>query len=287
MLATLGTIEFDGLNSFSDLKQKEESSYPEHALFLNKPRLQRTGDLLDEATFSMLFNNSFCVPEDRIEELRQARRNGNVLPMLLGTGEFIGDFVITSIETVHEQLGKLGNIISARVSVTIREFYDPNKQATKQAAFKKAAFAFDELKPLPLNLTQQPLAPSAEVMDEISTADLAVQQSVNAVFLADQGLSAFESASAAIEQATAKVAQAVSNAQAVLSTVVALQVSASTLNNKLTSLKNNAESLASSMPITSAGQATDASNDLLSAMQDVKSASAPLAVITAIRGIVL
>lgn len=121
MYAQLGNIVFQGLKGFDSFKQKRETNLVQHAVIDGKPKLQRIGTNLDEVTLSIQFHAAFCDPATEYASLDSAREAGEIMPLLLGSGEFAGNFVIQSITKDIEDLDHKGFLKNVVVEVSLIE----------------------------------------------------------------------------------------------------------------------------------------------------------------------
>lgn len=171
MFAQLGSIKFEGLRSLDTLSDKIGTNYAEHALIEGKPRLQRVGTNLREFQATGLLHAAFCNPEAEYDALDKARQDAEVLPLVYGNGFYEGDFVITEISRTPENTDAQGNYIALRVSMTLKEFVDPNKLITRQYRAKRNAFAVAEQRPLPANPTPPVQNPAVATSNNVQESD--------------------------------------------------------------------------------------------------------------------
>jgi phage protein U len=148
MFAQLGTIQFATAKSFSTFSERGSAKYAEHSLIDGKPRLQKTGNGLNEISVSILFHNSFCVPQTELNRLKEARDNGEILPLLWGDGTVEGDFIISDVEANKEQTTPEGTALSISVQLSLKEFVVPNKLQQEQADNRSKAKAVGNKKPV-------------------------------------------------------------------------------------------------------------------------------------------
>lgn len=141
MYAQLGNIRFEGVKGFTSLEESFGVNYVQHERIKGKPRLEFTGGILDTVSFGMNLHSSFTNPEDDIEAIKVYMLNKEVLPLVLGNGRLVGNFVIPSFKKNTVQTDPSGNIISATLTVELLESFteDPLKQSDEKA--KKKAFA--------------------------------------------------------------------------------------------------------------------------------------------------
>lgn len=121
MYSQLGNIVFQGLKGFESFQSKRETNYAQHAVIDGKPKLQRIGTNLEEVNLSIQFHGSFCTPETEIGSLDSAREAGEILPLLLGSGELVGNFVIQSISKDIMDLDERGSIKLAVLTISLLE----------------------------------------------------------------------------------------------------------------------------------------------------------------------
>lgn len=148
MNAQLGDIQFKGMLGFQSFTDDRSATYAEHALLDGKSRLQRTGDELERIGFSMLLHNSFCDPRSQYQQLEAYRENGDVLPLVDGSGQYIADFVIDKLSYDLVQGGPNGSWVAVNVDVSLVEYYVPNRVNSKTSSAKRVAFARSENSPL-------------------------------------------------------------------------------------------------------------------------------------------
>ncbi len=141
MYAQLGNIKFTGLKGFDSFQSKKSSQLAEHARIDGKPRLQKTGDALEEISLSIQLHSSFCNPETEIEALESARSAGSILPFINGAGELYGSYVISELEKTIKHTTPTGQIVLCSLAITLKEVYDEDPEKTEAALAKRTAFA--------------------------------------------------------------------------------------------------------------------------------------------------
>lgn len=147
MLASLGTIQFDGLKSFSSWSEDQEVAIVEHSLIGRAPLLEGTGLGLKNLSLSIYLHAEFCKPEEEINKLRTALTTFEILPLLLGNGKLVGEFVLQQMSVTRTQMDKEGNTFAATVSLTLKESVEDNKLKQKQQEASDKAFANGDKKP--------------------------------------------------------------------------------------------------------------------------------------------
>jgi len=119
--ATLGSIRFEGLKSFSELSETKSANYAQIPVIGGKPVLQRIGTDLAEITLGITFHRGFCDPDTEIAALESLRVSGEILPLTTGAGETLGNFVIRSISRDLVQTHTDGTTWEARLSLSLLE----------------------------------------------------------------------------------------------------------------------------------------------------------------------
>ena len=161
MYAQLGNIIFEGLKGFESLSfGGDEASYAELSLIGNKPRLQRTANTLQELSISIKFHQRFCNIQDQLEALKTYKDAGEVLPLLLGNGQYINDYVITAMPYKIEDAFYDGSPINVSVELTLKEFVSYDRSAQQRLIARKRAFAIGNKRPL----VRRPPQPETSVM---------------------------------------------------------------------------------------------------------------------------
>jgi phage protein U len=149
MLFQLGNIIFQGLLGPSTFNVDSlEAVYAEHQLLSGKSRLQPTGSMLEEIQMEIKFHAEFCKPDKQIDAIRQSIASKTIMPLLLGNGKFVNDYVVISAPYVIDEMLPDGTTKAATLTLTIREFVSYNKLEQKQNEAKKAAFAVGDKSPV-------------------------------------------------------------------------------------------------------------------------------------------
>lgn len=131
MIIQLGDKEFSGVFAPSDWSYGGgEANLAEHALINTKPRLQHTGEALEEISLRFHLRAEFCHPEQELADFDEWKSTGEILPLLLGTGEYRGDYLLQGLATTINQTFDDGTIVDAEVTLTLVEHVaaDPLRQ---------------------------------------------------------------------------------------------------------------------------------------------------------------
>lgn len=125
MYAVLGKIEFEVASGITGMEQRGSADWAEHSLIQGKPLLEWVGDGLDELTFSIQLHPWLGDPEARLRMLREAKSKHEPLAFVLGSGEYVGAFVITEISNTPRRTSADGRLYSSTVQVSLREYTGP------------------------------------------------------------------------------------------------------------------------------------------------------------------
>ena len=123
--AVLGDIRFNLITYFEGMELRYAADYAEHALIEGKPRLQWTGDKLDEVSWDLVFHSGFCDPEAELLKLRRAVSDHKALPLVFANGDYKGYFVPTEVTLTSRQLMRDGGAIWIESTLTLREYVEP------------------------------------------------------------------------------------------------------------------------------------------------------------------
>lgn len=148
MYAQLGNIVYEGVNSFEGFSRNDETTYAQFDLVNVKPRLQPIGNNLEEISITLKFRAEFTSPTANILALKKSKDQFEVLPLLMGTGRYVGDYVITSMSEAHDQAWMDGTLIEATIALSLKEYVVADKLQQQQIAARKQAFAVGDKKPI-------------------------------------------------------------------------------------------------------------------------------------------
>jgi phage protein U len=142
------------LNGFESFELKIQQPMPNMIQITGKPVIAPTGNELEEITIALVFRAEFIKPEEGIIELKKAKDSFQVLPLVKGSGRYMGDFVIVDMSISDVQALADGTTIEARISITLREYAASDRLQQQQAAARKIAFATGDKKPLSVAASQ-------------------------------------------------------------------------------------------------------------------------------------
>lgn len=139
MYAQLGNIIFTPVKGFTDVSVTSETNLVEHALIDGKPKIQRVGTNLETMEITILFDVAFCTPQSEVDALNSSREAGEVMPLVMGSGRFVGNYVIKSVQQTKVHEATDGTLLQAEVSLSLMEFANKQlNQAVSQSAISSA-----------------------------------------------------------------------------------------------------------------------------------------------------
>lgn len=141
MYYQLGNITFSGSYGPGGITSQHSARYSSTPLAGGGTVLQKTGDELITLSFDAYLHFSFVNPSSAIESFESARKNGEILPLTDGTGQFYGNYVVTSYNVARSGTNPSGETVEATISVSLSEYIDPDAAATlrRQAIANAAA----------------------------------------------------------------------------------------------------------------------------------------------------
>lgn len=262
MFFQLGNIIFTGLISPHLFNiDGDEAVYAEHELIGGKPRLQKTGDTLQEISFEIRFNANFCNPTEQIAALKAAKDNGTILPFLWGDGRYVNDYVVLKFPYAIDEAFADGTIVQATGALTIKEYVAYNPMEQKLLAQRKAAFAVGNKSPV-IQRSPQPVTPAKAIAQ---TATVAKQQAS----LIDKLVSNIQNNTAQAAVIGNQILESVNKANQAFSTMNTLLDAARDIDAQYNQIRSNAGNVVASLgavkalyPFTSISKLTSA-NTLL------------------------
>ena len=286
MFATFGNIQFALLTAPTSFTLKKETEFAEHARVNNKPRLQRTGEKLDELSIQLQFHKAFCVPETEVTKFESLRKSAQVNSFVLGSGELVGTFVIASItKTVNDTFDD-GTLLCVTLDVLFKESVSSTTLTDMALGAVASAFAVNPNTPLPIApSTSIADNPAAQIAEYVNTANVASKSAATAIAKAITKPNLLERASTLVAKATQDVTDALNKVDTVMNATQQFQAMATNLQTAVATARTNSDALHNLTPITNINDAKNASDVLQENMKTVNSASAPIALVQSYRGI--
>lgn len=112
------------IRTFDDYGRGSAGRWAQHDIIGDKPVLEFIGPDMEIISFSMQLRADQGIdPSKELEKLRKLRDTGQYFPLVIG-GKLITDnmWVIESLDESVSFWGKFGSIMSAKVSVTLKEY---------------------------------------------------------------------------------------------------------------------------------------------------------------------
>lgn len=128
VIGTLGDIVFsvsrNQVNTFDNLKWDSSAKYASHERHLQETLLEFVGTDNDTITFSMYFSVFLGInPMNEIIKLLNAERSGKIMRLVIGQKAYgRNKWVITKTSKDLERFDKKGNLLTAKVSVTLEAY---------------------------------------------------------------------------------------------------------------------------------------------------------------------
>lgn len=127
-VGSLGKVVFsvssNKVETFSGLKISSSASFGSHKRHCGNEIIEFTGNDADSISFNMTISQILGVDvEEELEKLNQYKKTGKTLKFVIGK-KVIGNYrwVITKISISPKQYGKKSEIITAEVSITLKEY---------------------------------------------------------------------------------------------------------------------------------------------------------------------
>lgn len=146
MLFQLGNKQFDGVFSPGSWSYSgNEANLAQYDLINTKPRLQHTGETLEEVSLSFHLRAEFCNISNEINDFEEWKRTGEVLPLLRGDGTYLNDYVIRGIDKNITQTFEDGVPIEMFITLGLLESVS-DMQAQRIASDRRNASAVGDKK---------------------------------------------------------------------------------------------------------------------------------------------
>lgn len=272
MYSQLGNIIFDGPFGFNSFENKSAATYARHEIINLKPVLKPTGNELDELSIEIHLRAEFINVTDAIATLKKSCAEFEILPFVKGTGQFVGDFLITEITETHNQAMADGSLIEATLQLSLLEYVTADKLQQQQVADRKNAFALGDKKPLALNIVQQPTVP------QLAADDLSAANSESAAL--DRNVSQYENNVSSRQSISSHIQKGLQNMDDALDKFNDRLNSITIINdvNGILSEVSNVRNLIQnfSFPITSIADLQSNNRDLQSAVRSLNAGSTEL-----------
>ena len=128
MIGTFGNIIFSVSNfrvlTFNNFKRENGAKFAEHTVIAQPPKLEFLHRDLEEISFDMIFMKSLGVnPADEYDKLKKTCNTGAANFLVLNNKVY-GDieFIIESLSERVDYFDGVGNVVSCKVSVKLKEY---------------------------------------------------------------------------------------------------------------------------------------------------------------------
>lgn len=122
MFAILGDIEFTVAGGISGMEWRSSADWAEHARIRGKPLLEWVGEGLDEYNLTIELHPLLGDPAVRLHALRQAKSSHQPLALVMGSGEYLGPYVVTDLSQATRRATANGHTQAATLQVSLREY---------------------------------------------------------------------------------------------------------------------------------------------------------------------
>ncbi|HYG50499.1 MAG TPA: phage tail protein [Flavobacteriales bacterium] len=122
MYAQIGDIILSNEYGFSGFSDERGVTIVEQALIDRKPSLQRTGEELIKINFSLVLHRTFINIEEEVAKFEKYVTDSTPVPITLGTGIFIGNFILSKIKKTVDKTLSDGTIFECTVEISAIEF---------------------------------------------------------------------------------------------------------------------------------------------------------------------
>lgn len=127
MFAQLGDVQFELLNSFTDLEETHEAQFARHEVLQGRPRLQAMGNALTELKFGIRLHWRLGDVDAAYKGLVAAKEAQQAVSLVYGSGRFAGWFVIGRLSARTRIMDQHGRTAAREIDVELTEFVgDPN-----------------------------------------------------------------------------------------------------------------------------------------------------------------
>lgn len=113
--------------------EKQSVEFAELSVIGHRPYLQNVGNKLDEISLEVLLHARDGDPGALQDIIAQKREDGEVLPVSLGDGSYLGDFVITETSFEPRATFANGTAYQGLLKIQLKEWVnDPNLQVSQR-----------------------------------------------------------------------------------------------------------------------------------------------------------
>lgn len=170
MLFQLGDKIYSGLFAPHTMAHAgNEATYAELPIINGKPRIQLTGNSLEQITISIQLRAEYCVPSDEIKNLQEWKTNGTILPIVYGNGDYLNDYVIVAISYNIEQALSDGTAVEINAEIGLVEYVVSSPAEAQAKEDRRKALAVGDKQQVS-RMPAQPKTPEAEAHNALVVA---------------------------------------------------------------------------------------------------------------------
>lgn len=131
MWGSLGDIVFQLLKTPETFQIEEKAKFATISIFGQKDKLHFTGFEAKKISLSFLLNSTFCSPTEELGKLQRLKDEIKAENLIIGDENY-GKFVIEQIRTEILRTAPNGQIIAARVEISLKEAGEINGENTSK-----------------------------------------------------------------------------------------------------------------------------------------------------------
>lgn len=273
MYAQLGNIRFEGLKGFSSFEESFGVNYAQHERIKGKPRLEFVGDVLDTISFDMYLHVQFSDVESDIEEIRKAMINREILPLILGNGKLVGNFVIPSFTKSTSFTDNSGNLIEVTLSIELLESFNENSltDAKKQAI--ASAFATSNRNSNVRSVLPPKFSPASVVVHDVQKIEASSKIVTNYTAAVESNPSTSSYYSGKIDISLDSITSVISKIQGTLTDSQDLQSLATSLPIALENINTRVQNMKAVLPISDIANFKILNSQLYGSILEAKTAN--------------
>ncbi|PID19378.1 MULTISPECIES: phage tail protein [unclassified Sporosarcina] len=143
IIGSFGEVIFEvspkKLLSFHDMERSNKSRWSEHEIHGKKPKLEFEGAGLSDVSYRVLLRAENGVnPIKEIEKLNKMNDSGKAAHFILGSKPISRyKFIITEITEAMKNIDQSGNLLSAEVTVKLKEYVEDKVEVKKTTSNTK------------------------------------------------------------------------------------------------------------------------------------------------------
>lgn len=210
MIFQLGNKEFSGLYAPESWSYSgNEAVLSQYDLIGSKPRLELGSETLEELSLQITLRADFCNINQELQDFETWKSTGEILPLILGNGEYINDFVLKSAAKTISQTFSDGTPVEIQVSLSLLEAVpDPDKKKINARKNARAVGDKQQINTIP----PQPKTSEAQAHKALMDAQLKAWEAANTAnqtLQVDNPASLFDKVKNTLDQAQNNMTKAI------------------------------------------------------------------------------